>query len=241
MNLPSSKIPLKIIELQNVAIFDQLTYEEYLLRDTHDNICLINHGSTPAIVMGISGKLEELVDSQQAKKLNIPIIKRYSGGGTVVIDENTLFVTFIFNAKQIDVLGFPEHIYKFTETIYKDVFKDLPFELKQNDYTLEDRKCGGNAQYIKKDRWLHHTSFLYDYNDQLMALLKHPKKTPLYRQQREHADFICKLKDSLASKQALFKPLINTLSTHFDIVSHHTLMEDFTPSRLSTEYISDFN
>jgi lipoate-protein ligase A len=28
-------------------------------------------------------------------KDSIPVIKRFSGGGTVIVDENTLFVTFV--------------------------------------------------------------------------------------------------------------------------------------------------
>ena len=96
------------------------------------------------------GKLDELVHIEKAQELNIPIIKRYSGGGTVVVDEDTLFVTFVFNSKDVNVPGFPQHIYKFTEVFYKDVFKGLPFELKQNDYIFDNRKFGGNAQCIKK-------------------------------------------------------------------------------------------
>lgn len=33
---PAAKIPLTLIELENISIFDQLLYEEYLLRDTQD-------------------------------------------------------------------------------------------------------------------------------------------------------------------------------------------------------------
>ena len=50
------------------------------------------------------------------------------------------------------------------------------------DYVFGDRKFGGNAQAITRGRWLHHTSFLWDYQPQRMALLQHPSKTPEYRQ-----------------------------------------------------------
>jgi lipoate-protein ligase A len=236
---PVAKVPLKIIELEGVSIMDQLLYEEYLLRDTQDNICIINHGSSPAIVMGISGKLEELVHIDKASDLNIPIIKRFSGGGTVVVDEDTLFVTFIFNSKDINVPCFPEPIYKFSETIYKDVFKDLPFELKQNDYVFGSRKFGGNAQYIKKDRWLHHTSFLYDYRPEFMQLLKHPKKTPEYRNGRNHEEFICKLKSHLEEKSALSSYLKQTLGKLFDVTSEDFSNKEIKPSRTSTTLILD--
>lgn len=44
-----------------------------------------------------------------------------------------------------------------------------------------ERKFGGNAQAITKGRWLHHTSFLWDFRDERMRLLKHPGKAPEYR------------------------------------------------------------
>ena len=49
------------------------------------------------------------------------------------------------------------------------------------DYVFGHRKFGGNAQAITKDRWLHHTSFLWDYQQDRMALLKLPARAPEYR------------------------------------------------------------
>lgn len=49
------------------------------------------------------------------------------------------------------------------------------------DYTFGEQKFGGNAQAITKQRWLHHTSFLWDFDDSNMALLKHPSRVPKYR------------------------------------------------------------
>lgn len=231
------KASLSVIHLKNIPIFEQLQYEEFLLRDCSQNFCLINYGSPPAIVMGISGKLDELVHSEQAQSLNIPIIKRFSGGGTVVVDENTLFVTFIFNQQDVDVPGFPEPIYKFTESIYQNVFNTLPFELKQNDYVLSDRKIGGNAQYIKKDRWLHHTSFLWDFKPEYMALLKHPPKTPLYRQNRSHEEFIVTLKHYLPSIDHPVESLLVDLHKRFHIEQQAVELPVFKASRSSTQIL----
>ncbi len=50
------------------------------------------------------------------------------------------------------------------------------------DYVFEQRKFGGNAQAITGKRWLHHTSFLWDYDPAAMALLKHPPRSPKYRE-----------------------------------------------------------
>ena len=55
------------------------------------------------------------------------------------------------------------------------------------DYTFGQRKFGGNAQAITKQRWLHHTSLLWDFQPGNMALLKHPARVPNYRAVRAPA------------------------------------------------------
>ena len=50
------------------------------------------------------------------------------------------------------------------------------------DYVFGNRKFGGNAQSITKSRWIHHTSFLWDYEVRNMAYLRHPKRVPDYRE-----------------------------------------------------------
>jgi lipoate-protein ligase A len=57
-----------------------------------------------------------------------------------------------------------------------------------------EKKFGGNAQSISKSRFIHHTSFLYDYDKALMDLLKSPRKQPEYRENRTHDDFVATLK-----------------------------------------------
>jgi lipoate-protein ligase A len=208
---------LYFIELDSIPIFEQLQLEEALIRISNKNYCLVNKGSSPAIVLGISQNTEEMVHTSKAKELNVPLIRRFSGGGTVVVDEETLFVTYIFNKEVHPFAPFPEPIAKWTESIYQRAFPELPFTLRENDYCLFDRKIGGNAQYLRKDRWLHHTTFLFDYKPHLMQLLQHPKKAPAYRSGRSHLDFITTLKDHIMSKESFVLELEKTLSSLFDL------------------------
>jgi lipoate-protein ligase A len=70
------------------------------------------------------------------------------------------------------------------------------FSLVENDYCLGHRKMGGNAQSIVKNGWLHHTSFLWDYDKNNMDdYLTLPDKRPAYREDRPHDDFLCKLSE----------------------------------------------
>lgn len=206
------------LRLPSLPIYEQLLLEERLLRASTHNWCLINSGSPPAIVLGISGKKEELVDEAKTTRDQIPLIRRFSGGGTVSINPHTLFVTFIFQCKDHPFPPFPEPILRWSAALYKEAFQHSAFDLRENDYVLYERKCGGNAQYIKKERWLHHTSFLWDYSEEQMQYLLHPKKTPTYRQHRSHTDFVCRLKDFFPSEEFLMTSLLTTLQSRYTLI-----------------------
>lgn len=202
---------LNLIQLKNIPIFEQLQLEEALLRTSKENFCIINQGSPKAIVMGISGEPEKLIHLESAKKESIPIIKRFSGGGTVIIDESTLFITFIIAKGALDITPFPEPILRWSAELYQDSWQIPNFHLRENDYCIGDKKCGGNAQYIQKDRWLHHTSFLWDYCPNNMKHLKLPEKRPKYRLGRQHTDFLTKLNAHAKNSKQLIENLKTAL------------------------------
>ncbi len=213
---------INLLTLENVPIFEQLQVEEALLRADESNWCIVNIGSSRAIVLGISGKVPELVDTEKAREDNVLLIKRFSGGGTVIVDEDTLFSSFIFQKKTFDFPAFPEHILRWTADFYKEALKIEEFSLIENDYVIGKKKCAGNAQYLRKDRWLHHTTFLYDFKQSNMDLLLFPEKTPKYRKGRSHTDFLCHLKPYLESKEIFEKLIRDQLKKIFD-VTYHTL------------------
>lgn len=231
---------ISLLHLKQMPIYEQLQLEEALLRLDTRNLCLINEGSSPAIVMGISGKIDHLVDSVQLQKYPIPVIKRFSGGGTVLVDQNTLFVSFLCQKQDHSFLPYPEAIMKWTESIYKQALKLKGFQLRENDYVIGERKFGGNAQYLRKDRWLHHSTLLWDYDPERMKLLLHPAKTPKYRLGRSHEDFLTKLSAHLPSKEKFISSLKQSLADVYEIeeLSYGDVspfLEE--PHRQSTEYV----
>lgn len=207
---------LYFIELKNTEIEQQLLLEEALLRTDERNFCLINRGAPPAIVMGLSGVAEELLDHTHLAKTPIPVFRRFSGGGTVVLDEETLFISFIISKHDLPSVVFPEQILRWSTQLYQTAWNIPGFTLKEQDYAIDDRKCGGNAQYLRKERWLHHTSFLWDYQNERMKCLLLPKKRPAYRLNRSHNDFLCKLKAFAPSVDFLIHSLKEVLKKQFD-------------------------
>ena len=217
---------IHLLHLKNVPIFDQLQIEEALLRLNEDNWCLINEGSPPAIIMGISGKPHELINLKKIQTAPLPIIKRFSGGGTVIVDGDTLFVSFIFQKKTHHFPGYPEPILRWSEKFYQKALSIPEFHLEENDYVIRNHKCGGNAQYIKKHRFVHHTTFLWDYREEYMDYLLQPPKAPKYRNARAHSDFLCCLKNHLTSKK------------HFVTSIKRCLCETYTVSETSLDSLS---
>jgi len=232
---------LNLVRLSAIPILQQLQWEEALLRTNAENWCLLNMGSPPAIVMGISGKAEQLIHFDKLRNMPISLIRRFSGGGTVIVDENTLFVTLICQSKAIAITPFPKSIMQWTaDNIYRPLFPSHCFALQENDYALNDRKWGGNAQSIVKGRWLHHTSILWDYREEFMDILAMPPKMPGYRQGRSHKEFLCRLREIWNDCELLIENIVKQLQNTYEIVkkTENDLVEICgQPHRKMTEVI----
>jgi lipoate-protein ligase A len=180
----------------------------------------------PTIVLGVAGKLERLVHVEAAAARGATVLRRFSGGGTVVVDAGTLFAAFVLNQRDVAPAGpplFPRDIMRWSEGVYAPVFARAfgsggggggggrgvgigsaigsagvvsaaaSFSLREHDYCWGDRKVGGNAQSVSRDRWVHHTSFLWDFDERNMQLLQLPERRPEYRRNRAHGDFVAAL------------------------------------------------
>mmetsp|Transcript_10731 Transcript_10731/g.13951 ORF Transcript_10731/g.13951 Transcript_10731/m.13951 type:complete len:255 (-) Transcript_10731:18-782(-) len=241
----ANKFPVSLMNLGKMPILNQLWLEETLLRTTHQNWCLINRGiPKPSIVLGISGKPEKMCDMDLVNRDNVPLIQRFTGGGTVIVDEGTLFITFIMNKDAVPSINpYPRAIMDWTGQVYSPVFQQLlspfsqPFAVRENDYVLGDHKIGGNAQSIIKDRWLHHTSFLWSFKEAHMRYLQLPEKRPEYRESRDHSSFLTPLENHLQSSEDLLKCTVESLSSIFEV----EVLEDSITKHLIEEELGGMN
>jgi len=161
------------------------------------------------VVLGLGGKIPLLVKPT----CPLPLLRRFTGGGTVVVDPmNTLYTTFIGRPGLVKEEG-PRGVMDWSaRAIYNDVFRSMngsratwssggDFKLLENDYVLSLPnkpnllKFGGNAQALTSSGFLHHTSFLYDWDDANMSYLTVPEKRPDYRGDRGHGGFLVKMKE----------------------------------------------
>ncbi len=227
------KLPtLNLLRFDLLSIFEQLQVEEALLRTGSGNWCILNSGSPlSAIVMGISGKAEEHIEPHA----QISVIRRFSGGGTVVVDDQTCFFSLILD-HDLFSCSCPKKFLAYCGSLIKPAFSHLPFQVSENDFTLDDQKIGGNAQHFTNLRRIHHTSFLWDYSKEKMSLLKFPSKVPQYRKGRDHNSFCTTLKDHFSSKNDFLDQVEKAISSQFTL--HSKAPEDVdvylsTPHRQS--------
>ncbi len=211
-------VTFHLLAFEGLPIFQQLQIEEALLRADDRNWCLLNFGSTPAVILGISGKQIQHIHPEKMQQNPIPIIRRFSGGGTVVVDEQTCFYSLIGNRSMLNFPCYPQELLRWTERLYTPAFSGIDFALRDNDYVIGNNKFGGNAQYITKDRWLHHSSLLWNYDFNLMDYLLIPPKMPAYREQRSHASFLCKLCDHFPSKEIFKSKMLSAIQAQFTLI-----------------------
>lgn len=97
----TARIEIHVLKMKNEDVMRQLLLEEALFRKTKENWLILNDGvKHPAVVLGISGKPEEMVHEDALKNKGIMMIKRFTGGGTVVVDQDTVMMSLIMNGKQ---------------------------------------------------------------------------------------------------------------------------------------------
>ena len=216
---------INVVRTKGMPILKQLHLEEVLLRRTPQNWLILNkHMPGLSIVLGFSGKVRELVDvgKVHTSEEEVELIRRYTGGGTVIVDERTIFTSFIMNAADVPTCKpFPRDIMSWSRSVFAPVFDGLPsqavFDLRENDYILNNVKIGGNAQTIIKDRWVHHTSFLWDFLPSNMQYLLMPKKQPEYRLNRSHEEFLDKIMRHIETPEDFEERLLQAVGTVYEV------------------------
>lgn len=79
-------------------------------------------------------KPSDLIELECVLRDRIPVIRRFTGGGTVIVDEGTIFITFICNKDAVPGLQpYPHPIMSWTGQLYGEVFKgNGDFHLREN-------------------------------------------------------------------------------------------------------------
>jgi lipoate---protein ligase len=150
------------------------------------------------VVVGYANQINLEVNVQACREQNVPILRRCSGGGTVLQGPGCLNYTLIL---KIDEAGPLESISSTNRHVMDRnkaaLASILGPEVQIRGYTdlvLGNLKFSGNAQRRKRNALIFHGTFLLNFDLPLVErLLAMPSKQPDYRQNRPHKSFLTNL------------------------------------------------
>jgi len=135
-----------------------LAVDEYIFKHIEEDCFMLWRNDNAIIVGKHQNTLSEInVDYVQDK--GIKVVRRMSGGGAVYHDLGNLNFTFTKTNQEAGQVDF--HLY--TQPIL-DVLKELGVNAEfqgRSDLVIDGRKFSGNAEYILKNKVLHHGTILF--------------------------------------------------------------------------------
>ena len=149
--------------------------------------------ATIAVVLGASCRLHEAVNLDACRADGVPIARRCSGGGAVVIGPGALNVSVIVPTESAPIAV--DEAQRWVLGRIADRLRELgqPVEVRgSGDLALGGRKFSGSAQRRLKRTMLVHASILFALPAERIAryLGDPPKRQPDYRDGRPHEEFV---------------------------------------------------
>jgi lipoate-protein ligase A len=151
----------------------------------------------PAVVLGAGGRLAADVNEAACLQDQVPILRRASGGGTVLVGTGCLIYTLVLAYERAPELGDVGASYVHILDQMSNCLGGLVPGMGRagtSDLAVGGRKFSGNAQQRKRDHLVHHGTLLYGFDLDLVGRYLHlPERQPDYRRGRDHTEFLMNL------------------------------------------------
>jgi lipoate---protein ligase len=146
----------------------------------------------PAVVLGAGGSVAIDVNEEACRVDGVPVHRRASGGGTVLLGPGCLLFSLVLAYDRTKELGDVTASYRW---ILGRLGVALSLEhVGISDLAVGGLKVSGNAQQRKARHVLHHGTLLYAFDlPQVARYLNPPEREPGYRAGRPHAAFVTNL------------------------------------------------
>ena len=149
----------------------------------------------PFVVLGHSNRLALEADASACERLRIPMLRRCSGGGTVLQGPGCLNYALILRLETAATRATVTQTNRYIMGRHRDALSALlrdPVEVEGvTDLVIAGRKFSGNAQRRKRHFLLFHGTFLLNLDLTLVErVLLPPPEQPEYRANRGHLDFL---------------------------------------------------
>ncbi|MBN2614981.1 MAG: lipoate--protein ligase [Bacteroidales bacterium] len=162
-----------LLERSQTDPYFNLAAEEFILKNTTENL-LMFWQSEPSVVVGKHQNTLKEVNLDYVNRHGIPVIRRISGGGTVYHDRGNINYTLIMESERreslIDFKKFTQPVIEFLESLEIEA----RFEGK-NNLTIDGKKFSGNSAHVFRNRVIHHGTFLFDSDLDILEKIINPQ------------------------------------------------------------------
>jgi lipoate-protein ligase A len=189
---------MRFLDLTLPAAADNLALDEALLLEAESGrggeVLRLWEWPTHAVVLGAGCVLADDVDESACRAGGVPVLRRVSGGGTVLLGPGCLCFSLVLAYDRGPALCEITPSYEYILGRVGEALAGLlPGIGRAGTSDLADGglKFSGNAQQRKRHHLLHHGTLLYDFDvTRIGRYLRSPARQPEYRRGREHAAFV---------------------------------------------------
>jgi lipoate-protein ligase A len=152
----------------------------------------------PFVVVGYANRVAREVNVPFCRQNGLPILRRCSGGGTVLQGRGCLNYALVLRIEESGPLRSIASTNQFVLERNRSILQSLlqaPVCIRgHTDLALGALKFSGNSQRRKRNALLFHGTFLLEFDLALIErALRFPSRQPDYRANRSHADFLVNL------------------------------------------------
>jgi lipoate---protein ligase len=190
---------LEIIRLSAPTVAQNLAIDDTMMRlasESAQHSIRFWWGGPPAVVLGFNEKTEQVIDSEACRNLGVDVLKRSTGGGSVLQASGVFNYSFI---KPLNSILDPKRAFRFGTDLIATILQSFGLTGETegiSDVTVGGRKISGNAQAQRCRALLVHGTLLVDFDYGLAdKVLRHPIREPVYRQGRSHREFLVSLRE----------------------------------------------
>ena len=160
-----------------------------------------------AVVVGAGGSVAIDVNVAACAADGVPVARRASGGGTVVVGPGCLCFAVVLRTDRAPGLETVRGSAQYVMGRVLDAVRPFaPAAAVEDvsDLAVGRRKFSGSAQQRKRRHFLHHGTLLCDFDlGRVPRYLNPPERQPAYRLNRPHGDFVTALPADTATVKRL--------------------------------------
>lgn len=150
-----------------------------------------------AVVIGRSSRMATEVRGDVCRALNVPVLRRISGGAAVLVGPGCLMYAVVLSLRLRPTLRSIDQAHaQVLGTIAAALRPTVPGLAFRGicDLSIDEQKVSGNSVRVKREHLLYHGTLLYNFPlDMIGRCLAMPPRQPDYRLARSHDAFVANL------------------------------------------------